>query len=109
MRAEFFRSRAVVLPAATLFVVAMGLVAGVGPGGDAARYWVWLGGLVVVGAPVVWRTLRGALRGHFATDVVAMLAIVGAVAIWRRHEPRVRQDAPRQPRLTARREVVIHR
>ncbi len=80
MRAEFFRSRAVVLPAATLFVVAMGLVAGVGPGGDAARYWVWLGGLVVVGAPVVWRTLRGALRGHFATDVVAMLAIVGAVA-----------------------------
>src|SRR5687768_9556173 len=37
--------------------------------------------LVVAAAPLVWRTLRGALRGHFATDIVATLAIVAAVAL----------------------------
>ncbi|MGA9838373.1 MAG: heavy metal translocating P-type ATPase [Gemmatimonadaceae bacterium] len=81
MRADGFRIRAVLLPAATLFVIGMGVAARAGANGVAASHWVWLGGLVVVGAPVVWRTVRGALSGHFATDVVAMLAIVGAVAI----------------------------
>lgn len=42
---------------------------------------VWLAGLVLTGAPVAWRTLRGMLRGEFAADVVAMLAIVGAVLL----------------------------
>ena len=42
---------------------------------------VWLLGLVVTGAPVVLNTLRRVLRGHFATDVVAMLAIVTAVLL----------------------------
>ncbi|HEY0995056.1 MAG TPA: heavy metal translocating P-type ATPase [Gemmatimonadaceae bacterium] len=43
--------------------------------------WVWLAGLATTGAPVVWRTLRGALRGHFASDVVAMLAVVTALVM----------------------------
>ena len=34
--------------------------------------------LLAVGLPVVIRTVRGMLRGSFATDVVATLAIVGA-------------------------------
>lgn len=42
---------------------------------------VWLTGVVVAGLPVVWRTFRGLLRGEFAADVVAMLAIVGAVLL----------------------------
>lgn len=37
--------------------------------------------LGVTGAPIVWRTLRGALRGHFASDLVATLAIVTALAL----------------------------
>ena len=37
--------------------------------------------LVAVGAPIVWRTVRGAVRGHFATDIVASLAIVTAVVM----------------------------
>jgi cation transport ATPase len=37
--------------------------------------------LVLLGAPVVLGTLRGMLRGEFAADVVAMLAIVTAVAL----------------------------
>jgi heavy metal translocating P-type ATPase len=42
---------------------------------------VWLVGLVVTGAPLVWRTLRGIARGQFASDIVATLAIVGAVLL----------------------------
>jgi heavy metal translocating P-type ATPase len=45
---------------------------------------VWIIGLVITGAPVVWRTIRSALSGHFATDLVAMLAIVTAVLL---HQP----------------------
>ena len=37
--------------------------------------------LAITGAPVVWRTLRGALRGRFAADFVASLAIVTAFVI----------------------------
>lgn len=37
--------------------------------------------LVITGTPVVWRTFRGAMRGHFASDIVATLAIVTAVAL----------------------------
>lgn len=42
---------------------------------------VWLTGLAVTGAPVVWRTLRRIATGHFATDVVATLAIVTALLL----------------------------
>jgi len=42
---------------------------------------VWMIGLIATGAPVVWGTLRAAGRGRFATDVVATLSIVGAVAL----------------------------
>jgi len=41
--------------------------------------WIWLSTLIVGGAPLVWKTFRGLLRGSFASDVVAMLAIVTAV------------------------------
>lgn len=37
--------------------------------------------LVVTGAPIAWRTFRGALRGHFATDIVATLSIVTALLL----------------------------
>jgi heavy metal translocating P-type ATPase len=48
---------------------------------DQVHIWIWYAGLVSMGAPVAWRTVRGMLRGQFATDVVAMLAIVAAVAL----------------------------
>lgn len=41
--------------------------------------WLWLAVLVGTGAVVVGRTLRDALRGHWASDIVAALAIVTAV------------------------------
>ena len=42
---------------------------------------IWLGGLVVTGAPIVFTTIREARKGHWATDVVAVLAILGAVLL----------------------------
>lgn len=42
---------------------------------------VWLVGLVITGTPVLWTTLRQALRGQFATDLVASLSVVGAVIL----------------------------
>lgn len=48
---------------------------------DPWRGRVWLLGLLVTGLPVAWRTFRGMLRGEFASDVVAMLAIVGALLL----------------------------
>lgn len=42
---------------------------------------IWFAGLVVTGLPVAWRTFRGLVRGEFAADVVAMLAIIGAVLL----------------------------
>ena len=42
---------------------------------------MWTGGLVLTGAPVVWRTLRGIASGRFAADLVAMLAIVAALPL----------------------------
>jgi heavy metal translocating P-type ATPase len=42
---------------------------------------VWMLGVVVMGAPLVLRTLRAVARGRFATDIVASLSIVGAVAL----------------------------
>lgn len=42
---------------------------------------VWWGGLALTGLPVVWRTARGVLRGAWAADVVAALAIAAALAL----------------------------
>lgn len=37
--------------------------------------------LVLTGVPLVWRTVRSMLRRHFASDVVATLAIVTAIVL----------------------------
>lgn len=48
---------------------------------DPWRSRVWLAGLVLTGAPVAWKTLKGMFEGNFAADVVAMLAIIGALLL----------------------------
>ena len=47
---------------------------------DAARV-LWTLFLVITGSPLIWRTIRDARRGRFATDIVASLAIATAVAV----------------------------
>lgn len=41
--------------------------------------WIWLATLVIGGLPIVLHTFKGMLKGEFASDIVAMLAIITAV------------------------------
>jgi heavy metal translocating P-type ATPase len=44
-------------------------------------HWVWFITLVIGGAPIIWQTVRGMLHRHFASDIVALLAIVTAILL----------------------------
>ena len=68
------------LAALALAMLAVGLVLRV-MGRPELATGTWLAGLAVTGTPLVWRTLRGVAHGHFASDVVATLAIVAAIAL----------------------------
>ena len=72
--------RRVVLPLSALVFLATGATLHFTVTNELATE-VWMIGLIVTGAPVVWGTLRAAGRGRFATDVVATLSIVGAVIL----------------------------
>jgi len=65
---------------AALFI-GLGLIAHQWPGIPVPARTVWYLGLTLTGSGVVWRTLRGAIRGALAADVVATLAIVAAVLL----------------------------
>jgi heavy metal translocating P-type ATPase len=41
--------------------------------------WIWLVTLILGGFPIVLQTFKGMLKGQFASDIVAMLAIITAV------------------------------
>jgi heavy metal translocating P-type ATPase len=68
------------IPAAAILLMAAGGIVYLSAGAGPARL-VWLVALVATGAPIVWGTVAMALRGRFATDIVASLAIIGAVAL----------------------------
>lgn len=76
-----FPLRAAILPALAVLALiggsAMHLVAATDPWAPFAMRTA----LVLLGAPVVFGTVRGMLRGEFAADVVATLAIVTAALI----------------------------
>ncbi|HEV2225269.1 MAG TPA: heavy metal translocating P-type ATPase [Nitrososphaerales archaeon] len=67
------------LPILALSGLAAGGVAYLGLGQWGLASWIWYGTLIVGGAQVIVRTLRGMLKGKFAADIVAMLAIITAV------------------------------
>jgi heavy metal translocating P-type ATPase len=72
--------RRLLLPAIAALFIVTGALIGVAFGAAAARE-VWMIGLLGTGAPVVYQTLRAALRGRFATDGVATLSIIGSIAL----------------------------
>ena len=41
--------------------------------------WIWLATLITGGAPIIWDTIYDMRRGHFASDIVATLAILTAI------------------------------
>lgn len=67
------------LPGATALALAVTVALTVGHARWAHETGIFL--LVVLGGPVAFRTIRGMLRGHFAADIVAAFAIVGAIAL----------------------------
>lgn len=69
------------LPFAALAFLVVGALCAWLPDGDIWRARVWYAGLILTGVPVSWKTLRGMFRGEFAADVVAMLAIAGAIGL----------------------------
>ena len=73
-------TRAYLWPVVAVLVIAAGWATRAAMGADAA-FVVWMSGLAVCAAPVVIGTLQSARRGEFATDIVAALAIVGAILL----------------------------
>jgi heavy metal translocating P-type ATPase len=51
------------------------------PGGDLPAHRIWMIGLALCGAPVVFQTFRGLLHGKFAADVIATMTIIVALAL----------------------------
>jgi len=43
--------------------------------------WIWLATLIIGGAPIIWDTFLGMLKKHFASDIVAMMAIIAAILL----------------------------
>ncbi len=69
------------LPLVALLCLTVGALLSWLPDGELWRTRVWYAGLIATGIPVSWKTLRGMFDGEFASDVVAMLAIVGAIGL----------------------------
>lgn len=68
-------------PALTLLALVIGGLLHLSTNTAHWAFWLHYLALILLGAPVVFRTLRGMLRGNFAADVVAMLAIGTAIAL----------------------------
>src|SRR6476661_8870539 len=69
------------LPALVVIGLAGGALARFGLGQPELARWIWLVALVVGGTPLVVETVRGMVRGNFASDVVATLSIVTALGM----------------------------
>ncbi len=68
-------------PVVALSFLLLGVASSWLPDGALWRERIWYAGLLITGLPVSWKTVRGMLHGEFASDVVAMLAIAGALAL----------------------------
>jgi cation transport ATPase len=58
--------RAALLPIGAVLFLGAGAVPWLMPAERAVSAFVWMGGLLLTGTPLVWRTARGLVRGHFA-------------------------------------------
>ncbi|HJQ12857.1 MAG TPA: heavy metal translocating P-type ATPase [Gemmatimonadaceae bacterium] len=71
----------VTAPVVAVAMILVGAIEGYASGEWFYAKALWELGLIGAGFPVVFRTVRGILRGHFAADVVASLSIVTAAII----------------------------
>lgn len=68
-------------PLAVLAVIAAGALVTLAPSIASSRHWIWMAGLVATSAPLLWTTIRGMFRGHFAADLVASLAVIASLLL----------------------------
>lgn len=69
------------IPLAAASVILLGGAATLLPSGAALRHYVWMAGLLLTAAPIVWNTGRGILRGKFAADLIASLTVIVALTL----------------------------
>jgi heavy metal translocating P-type ATPase len=69
------------IPSFALSSLIVGSILHYALGLEQAANWLWIGTLVIGGIPVVYETVRGMLRRQFASDIVAMLAILVALIL----------------------------
>ncbi|HEX6574946.1 MAG TPA: heavy metal translocating P-type ATPase [Gemmatimonadaceae bacterium] len=69
------------LPIAATLAAALGGAAMLLPGGADTAHKIWLTGLILCGAPVVYLTVRGLMRGKFAADVIASMTVVASLVL----------------------------
>ena len=75
------RQRSVAAPALALLFLAGGTVLRWGFDRPVTAEQLWLLGLLLIGAPLVARTARNAMRGRWAADIIAALAITTAIVL----------------------------
>lgn len=74
-------ARSYPIPALALVSLVVGSILYWGLGITILARWIWIATLVIGGIPVVVDTVKGMLKRHFASDIVAMLAILAALAL----------------------------
>jgi heavy metal translocating P-type ATPase len=75
------RVPAVVLPATAALAILAGLLARYAMGDAVAAHTIWRISLFLTATPLLWRLVGSIRHGQFATDIVASLAILGAIAL----------------------------
>lgn len=69
------------IPLATFMFIVAGGAATLLPTGAIWRYRIWMAGLLLTSVPILWHTVRGMMRGTFAADVVAALAVIASILL----------------------------
>ncbi|MEO9320598.1 MAG: heavy metal translocating P-type ATPase [Nitrososphaera sp.] len=69
------------MPVFSFIGLVVGTVLQWGLGLSEQAQWIWLATLVIGGVPVVWETAKGIASKHFASDIVATLAIIAALLL----------------------------
>lgn len=67
------------IPVFALFGLLLGVVFRFGFARPDLGQWIWYATLVIGGIPIIYKTCKGMLYGQFASDIVAMLAIITAI------------------------------
>lgn len=68
-------------PLCTALSIALGVIFFYSPLLNTWAHLIWLVTLLLGGAPIIYKTLKGMLQGQFASDIVATLAIITALLL----------------------------